>query len=648
MRFVSRVIILLVINVLLDYSCANLIFEWNNPIDLLREDINAPGEVTNLTAESGDRYIRLSWANPIDEDFDYVEIWYGIGNTDIIFTGEIRPEGTILADLENDNEYTVRVITSDNLDNKSEGIILNIFTLDTIPPENVENLLVYSGNNRALISWKNPENDFSHVEIWYGIDTPDTLYQGAADPSGTVITNILNHNEYIVLVYSVDYSGKLSTGTQVTVIPDSIDFLEDVFNLSARFIDGNVTLSWTLPEDEVISHVEIWYGEQLPEYKYTGTIDSNTVDISGLDNNKEYIFKVVVFNDVGNRSVGSTCFAAQLVGSQVLDKNVLYWGDNFNDSLEFYLEKSIDNNIYEVLDYSITAEDETYSDFAIEKGITYYYRIRVVNSLGDIKYSNVVSIEVLLGLGITIDNQLEDQLEISITDHQNYIIYGDDLTITASQIDGAIYQWYLDGILLSNENSNIITIGSKLGYGSYILSLIIHANNIYSSRETSFIIRAPQIGDYYQGGIVFYIYDEGGGLIASQEDQYSETAIVWNNGHDIEIGTETGIGTGKENTNLIVSLQGEGDYAAKIAYDLILNGYDDWFLPSKDELNEMYLNKNLIGGFPSNNYWSSSESVISHAWNQRFDDYGSQNSYPKDATYISMRCIREFFLEEVD
>jgi hypothetical protein len=75
--------------------------------------------------------------------------------------------------------------------------------------------------------------------------------------------------------------------------------------------------------------------------------------------------------------------------------------------------------------------------------------------------------------------------------------------------------------------------------------------------------------------------------------------------------TATAIGTGMVNTKKIVNSWGDGIYAAKICYDLTINGYNDWALPSKDELNLMYtvLAKNGAGGFDplGGPYWSSTE-----------------------------------------
>ena len=76
--------------------------------------------------------------------------------------------------------------------------------------------------------------------------------------------------------------------------------------------------------------------------------------------------------------------------------------------------------------------------------------------------------------------------------------------------------------------------------------------------------------------------------------------------------------------------------------ELILNGYSDWHLPSKEELNALYVNlKQLgVGGFASGNYWSSTETYSNYAWGQNFDN-GSQNN-TKNYKDANVRAVRAF------
>jgi hypothetical protein len=80
--------------------------------------------------------------------------------------------------------------------------------------------------------------------------------------------------------------------------------------------------------------------------------------------------------------------------------------------------------------------------------------------------------------------------------------------------------------------------------------------------------------------------------------------------------------------------------AARICGDLVLNGYSDWYLPSKDELYKLYLNRTAIGGFAAADYWSSSEFSDYFAWILFFVG-GSHNLDARNATYY-VRAVRAF------
>jgi hypothetical protein len=102
----------------------------------------------------------------------------------------------------------------------------------------------------------------------------------------------------------------------------------------------------------------------------------------------------------------------------------------------------------------------------------------------------------------------------------------------------------------------------------------------------------------------------------------------------------------KDGHGLVAAITDLGEMelnAAKTACDeLILNGYSDWHLPTKDELNVLYVNLKQVGvgGFAAKNYWSSKGNLNNFAWHKDFFD-GSQDNDPKDYTYY-VRAVRAF------
>jgi hypothetical protein len=143
------------------------------------------------------------------------------------------------------------------------------------------------------------------------------------------------------------------------------------------------------------------------------------------------------------------------------------------------------------------------------------------------------------------------------------------------------------------------------------------------------------------GGIVFYITDGGlHGLEAATEDQYSASDNWGCYGTIISGANGTAVGTGEQNTADIIADCNETSAAS------IAAAYGPgWYLPSKDELDLLYVQKDagVVGGFASYFYWSSSQNGANNAWFQLFID-GSQYSgiNASKANALNVRAVRAF------
>lgn len=140
--------------------------------------------------------------------------------------------------------------------------------------------------------------------------------------------------------------------------------------------------------------------------------------------------------------------------------------------------------------------------------------------------------------------------------------------------------------------------------------------------EYCFTTLPLSIGDLYGGGVVGYFLKENDpgfipgevhGLIIAQKDLGSD---LWCYEDIIVYNTSTMLGKGLSNTIKIVAASTGINSAAKLCFDLNLNGFDDWFLPSRDELRVLIQNKEAIGVFRDFNYpyWSSSQYSTFVAW----------------------------------
>jgi hypothetical protein len=160
------------------------------------------------------------------------------------------------------------------------------------------------------------------------------------------------------------------------------------------------------------------------------------------------------------------------------------------------------------------------------------------------------------------------------------------------------------------------------------------------------------IGDYHEGGVIFYLDENGeNGLVCTVSEQSFGSTWKCDTNIIIQGAQETAIGTGAQNTaDILFVCDAAPTIAAAICNSLDLNGYTDWFLPSKDELNEIYENKDIIddtavdnGGalLQSTNYWSSSHLSSNTVWVQTFAQGGSQYGNSDDSSN-HVRAIRSF------
>jgi len=271
----------------------------------------------------------------------------------------------------------------------------------------------------------------------------------------------------------------------------------------------------------------------------------------------------------------------------------------------------------------------------------------------------LVLFSVIFAVGCKKDKEPNNPPKCSIINPSNgeFFTVNEDVTVAvvAEDSDGFIaeVQLYVDGVSHSGTKEspyNFTIKAGELTAETHILKAVAIDNKDAKTESAvvEIVVKTSplKIGDHFQGGIVAYLDETGKhGFIAAPIDQ--STDIEWG-----DYGVETNatgveIGTGWMNTMKIVQAQGYGHYAAKLCADLVLEGYKDWFLPSRDELNILYRNRDLIGGFyisdTSVMYWCSSEYNLNIAWYQSFysgvQHYGNKD----DHDYIyRVRAIRKF------
>lgn len=136
-----------------------------------------------------------------------------------------------------------------------------------------------------------------------------------------------------------------------------------------------------------------------------------------------------------------------------------------------------------------------------------------------------------------------------------------------------------------------------------------------------------KLGDYGPGkGIIFYVDSSGQHGLEAQSK-------------DANVG---GTVASEYTSNIYPDGSSQHFYTWEQAKTVASSYSVGWRLPTKDELNLLYQQKDVVGGFDGggSNYWSSTEYSADIMWYQDFYD-GSQINGNK-ASYILVRAVRDF------
>jgi len=284
----------------------------------------------------------------------------------------------------------------------------------------------------------------------------------------------------------------------------------------------------------------------------------------------------------------------------------------------------------------------------LTQNTTYYVRAYATNSAGT-AYGNEQSFTTLAIVIPIVTTTAIFAITSTSANSGGTLTYDGGATVTAW---GVCWSTSANPTLANSFSQNTVSSGSfrsglsglTLNTTYYVRAFASNSAGTAYGNEQIFTTTSNlfAIGQSYQGGIVAYIDSSGThGLIAAPSDLGGAPWGCYSYGATISGADGTAIGTGNQNTIDIMTGCNEAGIAARLCGDLVLGGYSDWYLPSKDELNKLYINRVVIGGFANSRYWSSSEFSGSDAWDQDFLYNGNQYNEPKYIGFI-VRAVRVF------
>ena len=300
-------------------------------------------------------------------------------------------------------------------------------------------------------------------------------------------------------------------------------------------------------------------------------------------------------------------------GNPILAKGVV-WSTSQNPTVSL-ATKTMDGTSNGDFNSSITG---------LSLGSTYFVRAYVTNSLGT-SYGNTITVRPASLPSITTTALTNITLNSadcgggSITNGGSGILEKGVVWSTSPNPTTALTTKTSNGTLNSSFSSSITNLMYNTTY--YVRAYVRNQIGTTYGEELVFTTLNIQVGSSHQGGIIAYILQEGDpGYVAGEIHGLIRSGDLgnfeWGCMNSLLSTTSTDFGAGESNTIEIVN-NCSGNTAAKYCNDLIENGYNDWFLPSLNELNR----------FPASYFSNKSYSSSSESSETQFYSYGQYYYY---------------------
>ena len=496
-----------------------------------------------------------------------------------------------------------------------------------------------------------------------GFLSPAIIFSQNLEVEGNAVIKIMDHDNAATLVVVKQADGRLAVRDASTLTDGDADPTNEIQDLSINGDILTLTLNGSATEIDLSEYLDNTDAQKIDVFQLTDTqlflsiegdgeaskvLDLSTLqDGTGTDdqtltevlteNNDAGGLKITGLMDPAAAQDAATKAYVDAVQSDV-DTN-----ETDSDAAESTLQTNIDNEATRAQ----TAEAANAT--SISNHVTTDLDISATNELNSTVILDGTDLKVT-DAGGTITTDLSSLTDGTGTDDQTLAeVLSENNDAGGVKITGlmdpavaqdAATKAYVDQLLI---NFAIATIVDTTKTVQDLLSIGISTTDILATGiDSSYFI-----GLIHAGGIIFYMESDGTGLVSAESDQ--STSAVWGCFPTALTGAdETAIGTGNQNTIDIEAGCPDAGIAAEICANLILNGFDDWFLPSKDELNEMWSkigrgatapNTN-IGNFANHMYWSSSEYDDYSAWRQDFLFFNQLPSVKASSSRV--RAIRAF------